>query len=68
MDLLRYFAVWFPQESGWSGYVLDFYPAEEKLWRRKLGRQIIGTYETQQEADAVIKQRLAKCWRSPTRV
>ena len=51
-DELRYFAVVDASEK--FGYALDYYPNEERSYKREQGSRIIGDFATPEEAlDAV---------------
>jgi hypothetical protein len=43
--------------DGW-GYILDAYPEERLNYLRELGKDVIGEFGTQEEADACVKDSL----------
>jgi hypothetical protein len=42
-------------EDGKGGYTLDYYPEEERKYRRELGRRVIGDFATSKEALAAVE-------------
>jgi hypothetical protein len=41
-----------------TGYAVDYYPEEERVFRQALGKQIIGDFATVEQANAAIAARL----------